>query len=258
MVYRTRGPAFNEAVDLVTARGALVRVGVLILVAACSSNPVVQSTASSVDSSIPGSTSGNGIVESGNSPADAPLGDAYEEALALLDAYAFPSDEPVPAGSIEYVEWEFACLEGFGYAPRMLVAPGAEPGLVVDHVGGQLERFDEVHRACADVIIDSGLVFVLQRTAEDGLRVFEGYVQVYECMVVNGFATVEPPSQDAFLSSWVDGGSPDDWHPYPWGTVMSPAMDGSSGGPEIQAQLAVQAICPADWGSIFADVYPGR
>ena len=232
----------------------------VIFAGACSTNSAVVDTTSPVGTEsvlIAGSTVlGQARPEPG--PIAVPEGDAYEEARLLLDAYAFPSDEPVPAGSIEYVEWEFACLEGFGYAPRMHNAPGAQPGLVVDDVGGQVERFDEVIRACADVIIDSGLVFVLQNTAEDGLRVFEGYVQVYECMVANGFATVEPPSQDAFLSSWVDGGSPDDWHPYPWGTVMSPAMDGSSGGPELQAQLAVQAVCPADWGSIFADVYPGR
>lgn len=136
---------------------------------------------------------------------------------------------------------------------------GTIQGTVTDVASGEEDIFNAALNACRDVVLESGDFFILGRTDADARRVYTGYMRVHQCLVDHGYPVDDPPSEEAFVASWVDGGHRDDWHPYsatPAGGPLT-VIPGGEPSETSRRQLEIQATCPADWTAVLADDYPG-
>lgn len=175
--------------------------------------------------------------------------DQVEEVYA---GYAFPPGGPFPIGSIEYMEWLAVCENSFGFEFEVVAEPGQDPYLYGPVPSSRDELHSKVRAGCREFVIERGLVFPIEHTAEFGRRVYMGYLKVFDCMVANDFPVNDPPSEETFVSTWMSGGQ--GWHPYeatPFGGSLSVAPDVGGAEDRVSTQLLIQETCPADWGTLL-------
>lgn len=109
-----------------------------------------------------------------------------------------------------YYEKQAACLTEAGF-PTTVNADGS-----ITISGIDFERDAQVVRRCDDV---SGEHPELPTPSEEGLSEFYArLLDVHECLEANGLSSVQPPSEQVFIESYLaslQGGSSDaPWHPY--------------------------------------------
>lgn len=176
-----------------------------------------------------------------------------EAVFEVMDGYAFSADAVYPTGTVQWIEWLAFCNAAFGFSFEVISEPGQDPYLYGQVPLAQQDLQQRVSGACREAALDQGYFFPIAHTEEFGRRVYIGFLEVHTCMVSNGFPVTEPPSEETFLADWTDGGR--HWHPYdatPFGSSLSVSPDAEGNPPEnVSAQLAIQATCPADWGSIL-------
>jgi hypothetical protein len=103
--------------------------------------------------------------------------------------------------------------------------------------------YNEVNEVCYQAPIEQGWVLPAPFTGEEGLRLrYRLWLITHQCLLENGYPTVDPPAEDTFVS---EGGS--NWHPY--GALPVPGLLVITTDRQVsdaeRAQLEIQAACPA-------------
>jgi len=80
-------------------------------------------------------------------------------------------------------------------------------------------------------------------------------MRVHQCLVDHGYLVDDPPSEEAVAAQWVDGGDPDDWHPYsvtPAGGPLT-VIPGGEPSETSRREIEIQATFSADGSAVLAD-----
>lgn len=135
-------------------------------------------------------------------------------------------------GTLESFEWTARC--GAENGEFLEVRPGDPPSL-----GWETNpRTQRVVDACweASVVMTWGLMLPVDNSPEVNRLTYPLWLEVHQCLLENGYPTVEPPSEDAFA----EGGSRL-WNPYAGMTGLPFA--GSAVTQLQREQLAAQELC---------------
>lgn len=192
-------------------------------------------------------------------PVSPPTEFSADQVEDVFAGYAFPPGGPFPIGSIEFMEWLAVCENSFGFEFEVVAEPGQDPYLYGPVPASRDALHSQVRAGCREFVIERGLVFPIEHTAEFGRRVYSGYLAVYDCMLANDFPVNDPPSEETFVSTWMSGGR--GWHPYdatPFGGSLSVAPDAGGAEDRVSTQLVIQETCPADWGTLLGGDGAGR
>lgn len=155
------------------------------------------------------------------------------------------------------MEWLASCLGHFGFEVDVIAEPGQDP-FVYGSAGGQQERYVQVQGACLEGAIAAGHFSPLPQTEDEIRSLYQAYLKVQACLLEHDFPAVEPPSEDTFVSAYLNADPADDWHPYaatPFGSSLSvaPGTESTPPPPDLEEQLHIQETCPADLGTILRD-----
>lgn len=150
--------------------------------------------------------------------------------------------------SIAYLEYVAECARQAGVQVDVIAT--ANPGLAPRRPS--TPRDSEVVGRCLELPGEKGWLIPSPFDGSDeGNRLLYAIrVDIYDCLVANGYPTVEPPSQELFVE---EGESA--WNPYEgmFGDKLfvSPNATGDIP-PEIQRQLEAQELCGASENEIYA------
>lgn len=154
-----------------------------------------------------------------------------------------PTERPIVEFGFEYFEFVQACAGQNGQHIDLLVG---KPGY--SYQGGTQRTRDVVEACMAAASAEDWVTPYPFLGSEESNRVLYGlWIGVHECLVENGYPTVEPPSEDAFA----EGGS-DLWNPYRAMLGAPTSGGGADSQPEgVVRQLEAQELCGADPGVLY-------
>lgn len=162
--------------------------------------------------------------------------------------------EPIVEHSLGYLEYVAECVRAAGYQVELVAT--ANPGLVWK--GSSTPRRREVGGRCKELPEEKGwLIPSPFDGGDEGNRLlYDIRVEIYDCLVANGYPTVEPPSEEVFVEEGETS-----WNPYEgmigdklfvdpntnWGPTGT--MPG-----DVKRQLRAQELC----GASETDIYVQR
>lgn len=121
-------------------------------------------------------------------------------------------DEPIPEYLMELQRLHASCMEALGFPidDRLNREAAFKTGGFVWYVGDQVERFDQAIAACHSALDELGISLGTGREANEEL--YQIYMDSQECLKLNGFPTVDPPTRESFIED------PSTW--YPWQALL--------------------------------------
>lgn len=160
------------------------------------------------------------------------------QAIAPADLYV--------QGGVEYYEWLAGCATENGAVVE--VDYGNPPG-----VGWTTNpRTAEIVARCRETALAEGWIIAspFDGSAEGNRLMYRLWMPVHECLASNGYPTVDPPSEQAF----VDQGS-ELWNPYAGFAVGTPlsVADPATARPGELEQLEAQELCGASAAILYQE-----
>lgn len=141
-------------------------------------------------------------------------------------------------GGVEFIEWLVACAAENGEIVEPIY--GASPAVAWT---GTRERTRQILEQCRETGLSEGWIVPtpFDGSAEGNRLMYRLWIPVYECLRDQGYPTVEPPSEEAF----VDRGS-ELWNPYSAmaGAPLVVADPDAASAAEVR-QLEAQELCGA-------------
>lgn len=150
-------------------------------------------------------------------------------------------------GSVEYFEWVRQC----GGLLGVDLTVGVSPPALFPTSENSTQRDGQVVEACLAVAEEQPwfVGYPFDGSAEANRLQYQFELEIYECLRANGYPTVDPPSEDAYVSGEADWGA---YAAMGRGVPLyvNPNMDPPPGSAE---QLEAQQLCGASLAAIYQD-----
>ena len=154
---------------------------------------------------------------------------------------------PVVEGGLEFVEWLVGCAAENGEVIEVIY--GNPPAIQWTSTRARTEQVVEF---CHQSGLEDGWIIPspFDGSADGNRLMYRLWLPVHECLRANGYPTVDPPSEEAF----VDQGS-QLWNPYAGFTTGAPLVvsDPEAASGEELRQLEAQAECGASAESLYQE-----
>ena len=175
-------------------------------------------------------------------------GSMADDIAAVIGDLAVADGERFVEGSVEYMQWVGRCAELLGANVAVTVSPPA----IFAAEGPTIQRDGQVVQACL-AAAEAQPWFVrypFDGSMEANRLQYRFELEIYQCLAANGYPTLEPPSEDAYVSGEAD------WSAYAamgFGGVplyVNPFLDPPPGSAE---RLEAQELCGASLAVLYQD-----
>lgn len=163
---------------------------------------------------------------------------------SVLSPISPPGDGPFVEGTIEFFDWIVGCAAEHGEIAE--ITYGDPPA-----ISSTGDRAARVVAACWEEATAQDWVIPSPFNGDaDGNRLlYRLWLEVHECLMVNGYPTAAPPSEDAFIEQGSDL-----WNPYAAMGSGRPLVVAGAGSPSGDSvQLEAQEKCGADPNSLYQE-----
>lgn len=170
-----------------------------------------------------------------------------DDVAAVVGEIAMPVGDRFVEGSVEYYEWVGECAELMGVDLVVSVSPPA----IFPSGTSSTQRDGQVVEACLSAAEEQAwfVQYPFDGSIAANRLQYQLELEIYECLRANGFPTIDPPSEDAYVSGSVE------WSAYAAiglgaPLYVSPHLDPPPGSAE---QLEAQDLCGASLAVLYQD-----
>lgn len=175
-------------------------------------------------------------------------GSMADDIAAVMGDLVVADGDRFVEGSVEHMQWVGRCAELLGANVAVTVSPPA----IFAAEGPTINRDGQVVQACLDAAQAQPwfVRYPFDGSIEGKRLQYRFELEIYQCLVANGYPTVEPPSEDAYVSGEAD------WSAYAamgYGGVplyVNPFLDPPPGSAE---RLEAQEMCGASLAVLYQD-----
>lgn len=227
-------------------RLALWVIGLLLAVTACNSpdsqQPDVSLSTRTTSATVPTSSTSPSTPASGGSTTSAGGGVEVPEVETIVMEMAPPGDAVV-LGTIEYFEWVAECARRAGESVSVSDSP---PTLSTKRNSRTIAVLDACHAAAEEQ--PWFVPYPFDGSEEANRLEYRLYLEVHECLLVHGYPTVEPPSEETYVA---EGSSV--WHPFDAMPFRQLSVGDEAPPPGSSDQLEAQRRCAGDLATLYQE-----
>jgi hypothetical protein len=208
--------------------------------------PTTNATAATVETSLPAvetseppASDERSALDAARQASELPI---EEEIAAIVVDMQPPDGARFVLGTIEYFQWVQNCAELAGESIRVELSPPA-----VFWTTGT--RTNAVVDACSAAAQEQEWLvpYPFDGSVEGNRLEYQLQLGVYECLRSNGYPTVDPPSEEAFVAGEAD------WNAYAAMGQGVPLYTNGDPAPGASEQLDAQRMCGSDLATLYQE-----